>query len=129
MLDGGGLSWADTSQLTLSFAPDGTDIAGEPSVLHQTFDSIARRAEWTEAVLRAFQVWARPTTANIGVVNERHARVGSVGPRPIDAGDDPDAGGEVDASFKDSRSARLDLGHRTPASATFALARDRYLRT
>ena len=85
MLHGSGLSWTDTSQLTLSFAPDGTDIAGEPSELHKTFDTVARRAEWTEAVLHAFQVWAQPTTANIGVVNEKYMATPIAEPLPIDA--------------------------------------------
>ncbi|MCA9215473.1 MAG: hypothetical protein KDB27_20550 [Planctomycetales bacterium] len=66
-----GLSWMDTSQLTISFAPDGTDIAGVPSSLHEKFDSIARRNDWTESILEAFQVGAAPTTANVGFVAER----------------------------------------------------------
>jgi hypothetical protein len=34
-----GLPWLDPTHLTLSFAPDGTEIAGTQSVLFQTLDS------------------------------------------------------------------------------------------
>ena len=41
LLDGGGLVWNDTSQLTLSFVPDGTDIGGESSALFEQCEKLA----------------------------------------------------------------------------------------
>jgi hypothetical protein len=34
-----GVPWADPSRLTLSFAPDGTSVAGQPSALFKTLDA------------------------------------------------------------------------------------------
>ena len=85
MLRAAELSWADTSQLTLSFAADGTDIAGEPSQLHAMFDSIARRSQWQSAVLNGFQTWAEQTGSNVGVVPEHEPLpFGVLGPRTGD---------------------------------------------
>lgn len=80
------LSWADTSQLTLSFAQDGTMIAGEPSELHAMFDPIGRRSEWQSAILRGFQTWTEQTGSNVGVVPESAAKLpfGVPGPRTGD---------------------------------------------
>src|SRR6516225_2073404 len=34
-----GVPWADPSRLTLSFAPDGTSVAGQPNALFKTLDA------------------------------------------------------------------------------------------
>ncbi len=53
---------------TLSFAPDGTPLAGQVSGLAADFNAIASPAAWREAILRGFQTWAVLTNADIGVV-------------------------------------------------------------
>lgn len=85
VLDGGSLFWADTSQLTLSFASDGTDIAGEPSELYETFDRLAVRSTWQGAILAGFQTWVKETGSDIGVVPETSPLpFGTSGPRTRD---------------------------------------------
>lgn len=53
---------------TLSFAPDGTALAGQFSGLAADFNAIASPAAWREAILRGFQTWAVLTNSDIGVV-------------------------------------------------------------
>ncbi len=70
-LDGaeGFLLGAD-AYLTLSFAPDQTDLAGSPSSLYETFGAVASQNDWQQAILEAFQTWAVHTNADIGVVTD-----------------------------------------------------------
>jgi hypothetical protein len=63
-----GVPWHDASNLTLSFAPDGTQIAGHTSSLFQTMNAQEPTAVWQQAILRAFQTWAVQANINIGVV-------------------------------------------------------------
>jgi hypothetical protein len=111
MLAAGSLLWTDTSQMTLSFAADGTDIAGHANVLFRKFNSLAPAEEWQRAVLRAFQSWAAPTTANIGVVQERPLPEGAtvavepVEPGLIDDDGSPDPTGNFDDSPGDNGAA------------------------
>ncbi len=89
LLDGAGrasgLTWADTSQLTLSFANDSTDIAGEPSQLFERFGTLGRPAEWQNAILLGFQTWLRSTGSNVGVVSDVGSLpFGTPGPRTGD---------------------------------------------
>ncbi len=76
--------WHDTSQLTLSFAPDGTDVGGEPSQLYETFQQLGEPHEWKEAILSAFQQWVVTTRANVGVVADEGFPLGTAGPRTDD---------------------------------------------
>src|SRR5215471_14919333 len=50
-------AWSLATNLTISFAPDGTDIAGHPSLLHQRLDAVADSQTWESAVLQALQTW------------------------------------------------------------------------
>ena len=79
LLDGGGVIWGNGSNLSVSFAADGTDIGGQPSSLHSTLDSIATEASWTESVLRALQTWAVHTNVDIGVVPDGGQAFGTSG--------------------------------------------------
>ena len=63
--------WAELPQLTLSFAPDGVDIAGEANVLSKTFDEGLGDEDWRRTIAKAFQTWAVNTNANIGIVDEQ----------------------------------------------------------
>lgn len=68
LLDATGVIWGDAPQLTLSFADEGTRVAGLSSALHGTFDQLASTDAWQGAILRAFQTWASATNGDIGVV-------------------------------------------------------------
>ncbi|MDG2384678.1 MAG: Ig-like domain-containing protein [Pirellulaceae bacterium] len=85
LLAGSGLVWNDTSQLTLSFVPDGTEIGDEPSTLFQEFDELAAPRVWRATLLRAFQTWAVHTNVNIGVVTDQGQPMGTPGPRTQDS--------------------------------------------
>jgi hypothetical protein len=63
-----GVPWHDASNLTLSFAPNGTAIAGHTSSLFQTMNAQEPTAVWERAVLQAFQTWAVNSNINIGLV-------------------------------------------------------------
>ncbi len=65
--------------LTLSFAADGTSIAGQTNGLASLFDTIAPREVWQEQILAAFQTWAIHTNADIGVVNDGGQTFGTGG--------------------------------------------------
>src|SRR5262249_16017360 len=56
--------------LTLSFAPDGTAIAGHQSNLFQTLNQQQSTAAWQQQILQAFQSWEVNTNVNIGVVTD-----------------------------------------------------------
>jgi hypothetical protein len=70
LLDASGFLWGDAPQLTLSFAEEGTQVAGLRSALQQSFDGLGTADVWQGTVLRAFQVWASQTNGDIGVVND-----------------------------------------------------------
>jgi hypothetical protein len=71
--------------LTLSFAPDGTKIAGLDSSLFSTFGALGSTEQWQEAILRAFQTWAVETNASIGVVGDSGDDFGVLGASRRDA--------------------------------------------
>ncbi|MDA0657640.1 MAG: hypothetical protein O3C60_02255 [Planctomycetota bacterium] len=73
------LDWGATADLTLSFVPDGTDIAGQNSAMFAQFNQITGTSNWQEHVVRAFQTWAQYTNADIGVVLDGGQPLGSDG--------------------------------------------------
>ncbi|MFL5330004.1 MAG: matrixin family metalloprotease [Gemmataceae bacterium] len=72
-----------SSNLTLSFAADGTKVDGVPSQLSTAFSGIPA-ASWQSEVLRAFQTWAAAANINIGVVADGGQDVGVTGPSQYD---------------------------------------------
>ena len=58
--------WPDADHLTVSFAPDGTEISGSPNSLSQVLASSGPNAE--QAVLASFQTWADYADINLGLV-------------------------------------------------------------
>ena len=60
-----GNAWADPGQMTISFAPDGTDVNGAKSQLFQELGGLGT-STWQSEVLRAFQTWAVHANVNIG---------------------------------------------------------------
>ena len=79
LLSADGIAWGHNAYLSLSFAPDGTDVAGQPSSLFASFDQVAGRANWQAAILSAFQTWTQHTNADIGIVTDRGDAFGSAG--------------------------------------------------
>jgi hypothetical protein len=63
-----GVPWSNPGHLTLSFAPDGTQIDGQSSTLFATLDAHQPQAAWQAIVMRAVQTWAVHTNLNVGVV-------------------------------------------------------------
>jgi hypothetical protein len=74
--------WPDAQHLTLSFAPDGTNIGGGANVLNQTLNSEFGTTDpkvWQRAILRAAQTWASVSNVNIGVVKDGGQALGAPG--------------------------------------------------
>jgi hypothetical protein len=61
-----GVPWPDAQHLTLSLAPDGTDISGESSTLSTVLADAGASGEL--ALLAAFQTWADYADINFGLV-------------------------------------------------------------
>ncbi|MGE3803560.1 MAG: matrixin family metalloprotease [Gemmataceae bacterium] len=74
-----GLAWPDPQHLTLSFAPDSTELLGANSQLFHLLDAMATRADWQTEILRAFQTWAVLGNVNIGLVEDGGQPFGSAG--------------------------------------------------
>jgi hypothetical protein len=79
-----GTPWIDPLHLTLSFAPDGTAIAGHGSTLFQTLDAQEPTAVWQSAILRAVQTWAVNANISVGVVPDGGQPFGTPGPEQGD---------------------------------------------
>lgn len=73
-----GVPWLDGSNLTLSFAPDGTSTLQGSNVLSQTLSALGSDAARLE-ILRAFQTWAEHANVNIGVVADGGQAYGANG--------------------------------------------------
>jgi hypothetical protein len=84
MLDSKGLPATNDAYLTLSFAEDGVEVAGQANALSAKFDSLAPTADWQSVILRAFQTWTSLTNADIGVVDDGGQPFGTPG---MDRGD------------------------------------------
>ncbi|HEV3260453.1 MAG TPA: matrixin family metalloprotease [Gemmataceae bacterium] len=74
-----GVPWSDPTQLTLSFAPDGTRIGTQASSLFATLDAQEPAAAWQAIIMRALQAWAINTNLNIGVVADNGQPFGASG--------------------------------------------------
>ncbi len=74
-----GVPWSDPSHLSLSFAPDGTEIAGHTSSLFQMMAASKSSATWQLDILRAFQTWAVNANVNIGLTADGGQAFGASG--------------------------------------------------
>ena len=79
MLTAEGLAWSSLPELTVSFAPDGTNVAGHSSTLFAEFDSTFGDTVWQDTILRAFQTWADQLDAKITEVADGGAAFGVPG--------------------------------------------------
>lgn len=85
LLDGQGALLGSDAYLTLSFAPDGAQVAGQSNSLAARFNAIAPEAVWKEAILRSFQTWAVEANIDIGLVSDSGDAFGTPGPTRRDA--------------------------------------------
>lgn len=74
-----GIPWADPTRLSLSFAPDGTEIAGRRSSLFESLGQDRGPEQWRRDVLQAFHTWASQTNLDIAVVADDGSAFGSPG--------------------------------------------------
>ncbi len=74
-----GNTWIDPN-LTVSFAPDGTEVASVGSTLFATLGQRATEQEWQSAVRTAFQEWTSVTNLTATVVPDDGRAVGTPGP-------------------------------------------------
>jgi hypothetical protein len=70
--------WPVPNQLTLSFAPDGTQIGSSSSNLFGLLGA-KTSTSWESEILRAFQNWAVNSNINIGVVSDNGLPFGTAG--------------------------------------------------
>ncbi len=75
-----GNPWPDPQHMTLSFAPDGTDIGGSASTLFAQFGSGTAAADWQLEILAAFQTWAALGNINLTLTSDSGDPFGAVGP-------------------------------------------------
>ncbi len=80
-----GNPWPDASHLTLSFAPDGTQVGSHTSNLFQSLNAIAPTKTWEMEILRAFQIWATKANINLSVVADDGSPFGTTGAIQSDA--------------------------------------------
>lgn len=63
-----GVAFGNSPYLTLSFAPDGTDVAGRGSTLFSYLNQVGPTEQWQQAILDGFQSWAIHTNADVAEV-------------------------------------------------------------
>jgi hypothetical protein len=101
-----GVGWGFADHLTLSFAPDGTQVGDQQSNLFQLLNAIAPTTVWETEILRAVQTWAANVNMNVAVVPDNGAPFGTAGAV------------QGDARFGDIRIAAVPLPANTVATNT-----------
>jgi hypothetical protein len=74
-----GDAWSNPGHLTLSFAPDGTQIGGQISSLFATLNAQEPTAAWQADVVRALKAWTSTTNLDVGIVPDNGQPFGSSG--------------------------------------------------
>lgn len=97
--------WPEIDHLTLSFAPDGTEVAGQISTLHQSLRSVMPDEQWQLAILQAFQTWAVESNINLGLVDDNGDPFNTLGFK------------QGDVRFGDVRIGAVELGNDVVAVA------------
>jgi len=85
LLNGDTAPWAAGAHLTLSFAPDGAEVAGQQSSLEQHLAALGPASQWRQTVLRAFQAWADTANVDFGLVADGGQPFGADGRAQRDA--------------------------------------------
>jgi hypothetical protein len=71
--------WESASRLTLSLAPDGTQISRYDSSLYASFGHLLTADELQDTILSAFQAWAQHSSINVGLVSDSGEEFGTRG--------------------------------------------------
>jgi len=71
--------WGDPTHLTISFAPDGTQIAKQTSNLFGSLNSHWTQAIWQKEILKGFQTWAAVSNINVALVPDNGQPFGLAG--------------------------------------------------
>lgn len=74
-----GIAWGNAPDLGISFAPDGTDVAGYTNELHSAFNAVASEAEWKSAIESAFATWTQYIDASTHTVPDSGDAFGITG--------------------------------------------------
>jgi hypothetical protein len=77
--------WTYSSRITYSFEPDGTNIAGTPSVLFQTLNASYPVTQWQNQIEQAATIWEASAHVNLAQVSDGGQPFGTYG----DQQDDP----------------------------------------
>lgn len=73
------LVWNDASQLTISFAPDDTDVGGRPNELFARFGELATSEVWQSSLSTALNAWMSELNLDASVVADEGAAFGTAG--------------------------------------------------
>ncbi len=84
LLDAEGLAWSDAPDLTISFAPDGTEVGPYTSALYASLESVGAENVWQDKLLDAFQLWADHANASVRAVGDSGAALGAMGLKQAD---------------------------------------------
>jgi hypothetical protein len=74
-----GVTWPDPTHLTLSFAPDGTKIGDQGSVLFSLLNQEVPTAVWGHEILRAVQTWTDVANIDVSVAADGGQAFGVTG--------------------------------------------------
>jgi hypothetical protein len=74
-----GVPWPNAQNLTLSFVPDGTSVAGQPSDLNALMSTTGSQSAWEMQILKAAQSWAAVSNVNITLVPDDGEPLGTSG--------------------------------------------------
>lgn len=74
-----GLSWENPEDLSVSIAPDGTMIAGQPSTFNESFSSLGAPGHLRRWLLDSFQAWTKHANINIGAMTDSGVPFGTPG--------------------------------------------------
>jgi len=77
--------WENVGRLSVSFAPDGTAVAGQSSSTFSKLSALGSAAAWQQTILDAFQTWAAQSRINVGLVAATGAAAGVAGDLQQDA--------------------------------------------
>ena len=78
-------AWSDVTNLTISFAPDGTDVSGSSNVLNAELSQLGTPDQWQSTIVSAFQTWLTELGFSISVVNDSGDSFGTNGASHGDA--------------------------------------------
>ena len=79
MMLNGDSGWISGPVLTVSLAPDGTEVAGQVSDLFSELGALDQD-RWQDAVRQAFQTWAKYISTDVSLVNDSGDPFGIAGP-------------------------------------------------